>query len=169
MRRILTPHPSTPAPGLTLEVEARRAGDRLSLEYRLGGAVVTVRWPDPAPRVPTDDLWRTTCFEAFVGGSGEAYAEFNLSPSGAWAAYRFDGCREGMRLLGIPAPAQVVRHAAEGFALTADIPLPPQFDGPLGLSAVIEGLDGGISYWALAHPSDKPDFHHPDARLLDLT
>lgn len=36
------------------------------------------------------------------------------------------------------------------------------------LSAVIEEADGTISYWALAHPSDKPDFHHPDSFVLDL-
>ena len=34
----------------------------------------------------------------------------------------------------------------------------------LALSAVIEAIDGAKTYWALAHPSDKPDFHHPDLR-----
>jgi hypothetical protein len=38
----------------------------------------------------------------------------------------------------------------------------------IGLSAVIEDVDGGLSYWALAHPSDKPDFHHPDSFALTL-
>ena len=37
-----------------------------------------------------------------------------------------------------------------------------------GLSAVIEEAQGALSYWALAHPSDKPDFHHPDSFVLDL-
>ena len=36
-------------------------------------------------------------------------------------------------------------------------------------TAVIEEADGTKSYWALAHPSDKPDFHHPDSFALDLT
>ena len=38
----------------------------------------------------------------------------------------------------------------------------------LALSAVIETVDGAKTYWALAHPSDKPDFHHPDSFVLDL-
>ena len=46
--------------------------------------------------------------------------------------------------------------------------LPPDADGRLGLSVVIETLDGAISYWALAHPSEKPDFHHPDSFILTL-
>lgn len=147
----------------------RRAGEVLSLEYRLGGALATVRWPEPQPRRHTDDLWRATCFEAFVAMEGEGYAEFNLSPSGAWAAYVFDGYREGMRPLEAAAPAMAVRYSADAFALTADLVLPEAFVGAVGLSAVIEGLDGEKTYWALAHPSDKPDFHHPDSRVLDLT
>ncbi|HEX8573739.1 MAG TPA: DOMON-like domain-containing protein [Allosphingosinicella sp.] len=38
----------------------------------------------------------------------------------------------------------------------------------LGLSAVIEENNGRISYWALAHPPGKPDFHHPDCFGLEL-
>ena len=28
---------------------------------------------------------------------------------------------------------------------------------------------GGISYWALAHPPGKPDFHHADGFALELS
>jgi hypothetical protein len=30
----------------------------------------------------------------------------------------------------------------------------------IGLAAVIEGTSGHKSYWALAHPPGKADFHH---------
>jgi hypothetical protein len=36
------------------------------------------------------------------------------------------------------------------------------------VTAVIEEARGAKSYWALAHVSDKPDFHHPDSFVLDL-
>jgi hypothetical protein len=36
------------------------------------------------------------------------------------------------------------------------------------LSAVIEAADGTISYWALKHPSDRPDFHHADSFAIQL-
>lgn len=167
MRHSLHTHPSTPRPDLSLDVQARRAGRTLSLEYRLGGAVNAVLWPAPAPRVRTDELWRTTCFEAFAGHPSD-YVEYNLSPSGAWAAYGFDGYRAGMRPLDQAAPMIVTRHADRLFALTADVTLPEGFSGRLGLTAVIETLDGRISYWALAHPSDNPNFHHPDSFVLEL-
>lgn len=150
-----------------MEVEARRSGRALSLEYRLGGAVDAVLWPPSAPRKRTDALWRTTCFEAFAGGAS-GYAEYNLSPSGAWAAYAFDDYREGMRSLDQAAPMIVTRRAPDLFVLTADVALSHDAGGRFGLCAVIETLDGAISYWALAHPSDKPDFHHPDSFVLEL-
>lgn len=168
MRLPLIPHPTTAdVNGLTLEVEVRRAERGLSLEYALGGPVEMVRWPEAAARVQTDGLWRTTCFEAFVG-AGAGYVEANLSPSGAWALYGFDGYRDGMRPVEAPAPFIVMRQAPGRAVLTADVELPPTATGPIGLCAVIERWDGTISYWALAHPSDKPDFHHPESLALEL-
>ncbi len=38
----------------------------------------------------------------------------------------------------------------------------------LGLSAVIEASGGTLSYWALHHPADKPDFHNAKAFALRL-
>ena len=57
---------------------------------------------------------------------------------------------------------------ADYVALEARIELPLDAEGPFGLSAVIETIDGAISYWALAHPAEKPDFHHPDSFVLTL-
>lgn len=168
MRLPLIPHSTSPHAGLTLEVEARRAGRVLSLEYVLAGRVERVLWPQAAARERTDGLWRATCFEAFVRTT-DGYVEYNLSPSGAWAAYRFDGYREGMRALDMPAPFIVTRTAQGRFVLTADVTLPEDAGEAVGLAAVIESFDGTIAYWALAHPSDKPDFHHPDSFALDLT
>jgi hypothetical protein len=126
-----------------------------------------VRWPQAAARARTDELWRTTCFEAFVR-TADGYVEYNLSPSGAWAAYRFDGYREGMRALEITAPFIVTRMAPGRFGLTVDVDLPEDATDAVGLTAVVEGVGGAIAYWALAHPSDKPDFHHSDSFALEL-
>jgi hypothetical protein len=41
--------------------------------------------------------------------------------------------------------------------------LPPKALWRLGLSALIEDTGGHKSYWALAHPPGKPDFHHADS------
>jgi len=38
----------------------------------------------------------------------------------------------------------------------------------LGLSAVLEEASGRTSYWALAHSTAKPDFHHADCFACEL-
>jgi hypothetical protein len=149
-----------------VEVALERRGDKLWLRFEIQGEPDGVVWPAKAEPARTDELWKHTCFEAFVLGEA-GYGEFNLSPSGQWAVYRFDAYREGMR----PAPEEAVVLGLEawsdGAALEALIDLPPGARS-LGLSAVIESPDGARTYWALGHPSDRPDFHHPDSFRLDL-
>ncbi len=130
------------------------------------GAVNQVEWPGPATSARTNELWRHSCFEVFVETAG-GYREFNLSPSRQWASYRFDGYRQGMADADEAVDVSPLDLAEDMLALEAHIDLPPQ-PGRLALSAVIEAADGSKTYWALAHPSDKPDFHHPDSFVLDL-
>lgn len=161
----LTPHPTTPGPQMTLSVQMERRGAQLWLRYEAEGEVQAIAWPAPA-HGRADDLWRHTCFEIFVQ-TADGYREFNLSPSGQWATYRFDGYRQGMADAAETALAPLLDGAADYVALESVIDLPPGAQA-LGLAAVIEAADGRISYWALAHPSDKPDFHHPDSFVLEL-
>ena len=51
-------------------------------------------------------------------------------------------------------------------ALTLDLPIYAIWR--LGLSAVIEETNGDTSYWALAHPAGKADFHHADCFAYEL-
>jgi hypothetical protein len=175
MRATLRPHVDYPCPAIAIEAEAERSGDRLSLAYRLSGDVAAVRWPPPAPPGRADELWRRTCFEAFTAAAvSDAYCEINLSPSGQWATYRFNGYRSGMERT----PAEVAPFAPrlEGkteLLLATEVDL-AQVDGlagepwRLGLTAVIQAADGRLSYWSLAHPRGKPDFHHRDCLALEL-
>lgn len=113
----------------------------------------------------TGDLWRTTCFELFVAGEGSGYREYNLSPSGAWAAYEFESHRRGMR----DAEARVeIESSSDNKSLfliakiEAEFPLPAH----VGLSAIIEETDGIIRYWATAFAPGEPDFHEAAVRSL---
>ena len=165
MRVTLKPHPTTPGPDIDITVQMERRGGRLWLRYVVDGDVEGMEWPAPAWG-RADDLWKHTCFEIFVR-TADGYREFNLSPSGQWASYRFDGYREGMAQAAEVADAPLLDAGADHVGLETVIDLPPGARA-LGLSAVIEAADGRISYWALAHPSDKPDFHHPGSFVLDL-
>lgn len=98
-------HPDTPCGALKgIEVEIIRSGGRsgsrrIDLRFVASGNIRTLKTPHfPDPKAGRkDELWRHTCFEAFVrAGASSAYHEFNLAPSGDWACYRFDDYRQGM-------------------------------------------------------------------------
>nr|MBA2466969.1 DOMON-like domain-containing protein [Sphingomonas sp.] len=118
-----------------------------------------------------DDLWRTTCFEAFLRPVASAsYREWNFAPSGNWAAYDFAGLREGMERAEVRSPPYIrMEDNFTWWTVGATIAVDAQEKWQLGLSAVLEEKDGTISYWALVHPDpDKPDFHHPDGFAAQL-
>lgn len=171
MRLTLKPHPDTPCDAVhEIAVDTAREGRSLTLKFALSGDVDAIAFPEWRNAARADELWRHTCFEAFVGDQGAAgYTEINLSPSNQWAVYVFDGYREGMRSPeGVERRDGVMRDEAGAYRLQAVFDL-DRLDGlsgapwRLGLSAVIELKDGSKSYWALAHAPGQPDFHHPDA------
>ena len=71
-------------------------------------------------------------------------------------------------------PSVAVSVSADRLAIEAVIgpeillSLPGDSSMRLALSAVIEETDGRLSYWALTHPAERPDFHHPDGFVLQL-
>jgi len=171
MRHSLRLHPDSTCDAIKrVDVEVKRAGETgLRLRYIAVGNIADLLLSPKAVPERKDELWRTTCFELFVQ-EGPAYREFNFAPSTQWAAYRFTGYRDGMALATeIPAPLTDVQTSADTFELKAAVELPGMSNTTrLAISAVIEETNGHKSYWALAHPPGKPDFHHADSFTLDL-
>ena len=178
MRRTLALHPDSRCAAVTrIDVDATRPRPgHLVLRYTVTGKIGDLRLPKPAASTRTDELWRHTCFEAFLRlPSSDGYYEFNFSPSTQWAAYAFSGYRSGMRAADeIGGPFIEVQSGADFYILQASLDLERLLHAPkdtawhLGLSAVIEDAGGAISYWALKHPPGRADFHHSDCFALEL-
>jgi hypothetical protein len=175
MRHALIPHPSTPCPqvrALSVEI-VRNWREILSLRFEIDGDASAIVFPRKAPSRRTNELWKHTCFEAFVS-DGAGYHEFNFAPSTEWAAYSFDGYRENMREAEIGTHLIHFRNDERGPKLIAEIDLTPlatltaRDTWRMNITAVIETTDGAKSYWALAHPPGRPDFHHAAGFVLDL-
>ena len=166
----LVPHPGTPSRAArSIVVHWQRVRQAVSLRYVLAGDLSRVRVPPARPPARTAGLWRHTCFEMFAAeGRFAAYREFNFSPSGEWAAYAFAAYREGGAPLACPPPEIAVSASEETLELRASVACAPAAMLRVGLSAVVEEVDGALSYWALCHSSDKPDFHHAGAFALEI-
>ncbi len=147
----------------------------LSLSYELTGDMTRVKLPPAAQPARHDDLWRTTCFEAFVRSSlWKSYYELNFAPSTHWAAYHFSDYRQDMTPAEEVRPTDIeARASLRGFELDVSLDLvhaelPADEPWRLSLAAVIEEIDGNKSFWAWAHPTALPDFHHREAFACEL-
>ena len=154
-----------PIRAVTASVTATPQG--CEAEFRLDGYVLGIVLPPPAMAGRQDNLWQTTCFEIFwqpLGGT--SYREFNLSPSGQWAAYDFDSFREGMRDAPVEAIAIACSHDEGALVLRASVAADLSDPAQVALNAVVEHADGAKQYWALAFPPGRPEFHSEANRAL---
>lgn len=171
-------HPDTAdaaTKALYIGVKAQYHQGYLTLRYEVQGNIGNLLIPELKQATKADELWQHTCFEAFIAVVEEApYHEFNFSPSSQWAAYGFDDYRARNKWQAKQAPAiHFVRtdHTLVLTAVISEIDLP---DNPhnqpyrLGLTAVLETKADALSYWALFHPSGKPNFHHRNGFTLSL-
>ena len=154
----------------------RRSSDSgLRMTFRVDGDIPRIRVARRNAASFDRELWRHTCFEAFIALEGRpAYHEFNFAPSGEWTVYAFRRYRDRARLQDDLMRPQLSlcstdsRLEVETFVpLDALSLLHPRASLRIGLSAIIETREG-LSYWALRHPADKPDFHHADGFAILL-
>lgn len=163
-------HPATPCAislAITAEVWPSELGGEtaLRIQFEVTGEVGRLLVPPPAlTPAPADGLWQHTCFEAFVGRSqGAVYEEFNFSPSGHWAHYAFENERQregsghsaGMPVIQMESSPTSLKLSARAACSGQQAGQP----SAVGICAVIELTDGSLSYWALHHAKDRPDFH----------
>lgn len=174
----LRAHPTTPSSDVaSIRADVDRTSNGwLRVRFRLRGAGARLVIPEPTTPRMTSGLWRHTCFEAFVAIAGDAaYHEYNFSPSGEWAAHAFRGYRDGgfvedealRPTIHVERRDDILELEAR-FALARLSPRHARLPLDVGLSAVVEASDGTLSYWAIRHPADRPDFHRREAFTLHL-
>lgn len=154
-----------PIRAVTAQIAATPSG--CEAEFRLDGRIGAIALPGQGPSIRTDNLWQTTCFEIFwqpLGGT--FYREFNLSPSGRWAAYDFDAFRKEMRDAPVSAIAVASSHSDGELILkatiAAELPAPAQ----VALNAIVDDGNDNLQFWALAFGPGKPEFHSEACRSI---
>jgi len=170
-------HPATPT-DLVRDIRVlvrRAAGAQLDITYRLDGDIARILIPSPATPNVTP-LWQHTCFEAFIAVEGSAlYHEFNFAPSGECTVRAFRGYRDAVALAREMPPMRIVARVSEQCLEVETCVQLKRLSAShrysvlrIGLSAVVEAGDGTLSYWALQHRADKPDFHDANTFALRL-
>jgi hypothetical protein len=176
----LTLHPTahaSAAASLHVSADATVSNGILHLKYEVQAGKSKVVWPLATESVQRlgashrrDELWKSTCLEAFLLKPDGSYHEINLAPEGAWNVYSFNSYREGMRTES--SVTEVFDFNSTFGQLSAKLDLSALLKSPLnfrlGLTAVIETEGGERSYWSLKHSSEKPDFHDSRGHILEM-
>lgn len=172
VRRQLLRHPQFPADAVErIDVAVTRQASDLAVTFALRGRLPELRIPAAGTTLFGDRLWAHTCCEIFVGRVGAvAYAEWNFSPSGQVAQFDFTDYRQRGPSTVNAACTVKTRRDDTSLVLNATLTLPVAFTGPLqlGIATVVEDAHGALSYWALEHAPDRPDFHDRGTFVLPL-
>lgn len=171
----LQPEPSTKSlPNLKIAGNIARHANQLTITYALLGDLreVVIAPPSSIP-IRKHELWEDTCFEFFLGiKDSERYWEFNLSPTGHWNVYRFEGYRQGMQeetaFTTLPFSVQ---NQSDGLALALNVDLDKIVTNQaleVAIATVIKYRDGEVTYWALTHQGAEADFHLRDSFIVEL-
>jgi hypothetical protein len=165
--------------GLALSCAARWQEGVLELHYRLSGPLQRLRLPSQIAGEPPqrrDQLWQSTCFEAFIGRAGQpGYWELNLAPNGDWNCYALNGYRQGLqpepRIQALPfvLKQRQLEGELDQLELTLSLPIgaliPAASALELSVTAVLDDVSHGCSYWAWLHSGTEPDFHRRESFL----
>ncbi len=164
-------HPScAPGPVDSIVAKATQTANGFGVEFRATGVISQIVVPGSAPSRRADGLWKSTCFEMFwQAGDERGYREFNLSPSGEWAAYGFADVRAGMHDAQVDSLALSSSHDGSELVVRVSIAAALGIPARIGLCAVIEDSAGVRSYWALCHAKESPDFHDPSCFTARLS
>jgi len=157
---------NTPSPPLSVKGAISLQDNKINVLFRMLGEINNIFFPKLTQRPSRkDELWNTTCCELFVAKSGQpGYWEYNLSPSHDWAIFKFSNYRtaktDDLSITEIDINTKIDKNSE--FELNTILKLPGALIGQnleIGVSSVIQNTLGEISYYALSHPVEKPDFH----------
>ena len=117
-------------------------------------------------------LWENTCFEFFILSPAGDYYEFNFATNLNWNIFHFKNYRSKLKeAKDCPVPLIDVRENKLHFTYNLNS-LPKDFykmgKMKVGITAVLKDKNSKLTYWSLAHPKDKADFHSQVGMTISL-
>lgn len=169
----LIPFDQATAPKIQIEAELNQNSESLFISYRMRQGIPLINLGNGTPKKErVIGLWEKTCFELFIKNQSGQYIEFNFSPTFEWNCFYFG--KKGDVLGQCPSmqmPVTDILLSEDHFLHFSVIKkeyFPEGFfdnkeELDVGITAVIKDKLGSISYWALSHADNRPNFHHFDS------
>ena len=150
---------------------------RHACNYTLSGDLDRIRWPERVSNPGRHGrLWEDTCFEMFLThAADQSYTELNFAPNGNWNAYHFSGYRQGMKesdsIDNVTIESILTSKDTRRLEITFSGHHSRSVDNPVcvGVAAIVKNTQGHAAYFALNHPTTRPDFHRRENFSLELT
>jgi len=167
--------------GIELSIRANLAweDDCLELNFVIDGEIALIDLPESnSSKERILGLWESTCFELFIKDANSSkYLEFNFSASGDWNCYTFEHYRSELKELPTMQSKYIkvaTQHSKNTYQYKVEINttelsqiLQKVGQRKIGLNAVIK-TGGKLSYWALNHPKNQPDFHDVQGMCISI-
>jgi hypothetical protein len=162
----LIPFDNESAPKIFLDCELNFPQDSLFISYKLTGDIEKIELGREPRHERVIKLWEKTCFELFIKNNRDEYMEFNFSPVFEWNAFFFP--KKGEALTEWKKMDSVkfdILDSLDVFEVIVEInkkKFPENFfEGcQAGITTVIKEKTGNLSYWALSHHDQRPNFHN---------
>ncbi len=162
----LIPYEKTKAPSVTIETELISREDAFFVSYKLTGDIKSIDLGGDPVHARKIKLWEKTCFELFIKNKNDQYMEFNFSPVFEWNAFFFNKKGDALKEFEKVSAVKIdILHSMEVFKVIVEIKkkdFPDDFftlDMSAGLTTVLKERNGRLSYWALSHEDQRPNFH----------
>ena len=149
--------------------EIRMVNSNLEVEFLISGDIQSLLL---APKAQISrrviGLWESTCFELFIlNNQTLSYYEFNFSSEGHWNSFYFPKKKSPLKQADSFQDIKIdVNLTIDIFRIKATLDLysfMPNFwkeeSMSFGLTTILES-EGNLSYWALSHQDDEPNFHN---------
>lgn len=164
------------SPAQSISVELNQTVHALYVSYKLTGDLTQIDLGNGTPNHQRQmKLWEKTCFELFLKHEDhDDYLEFNFSPHFEWNSFYFP--QKGAPLKELEAVKNIkidILRSSDIFQLIAEVEsknLPKHFQKELsqgklmaGMTTVLKEKNLRMSYWALSHKDQRPNFHHFDS------
>ena len=172
----LKPFSPPPSP-FSIIVDCDLKENQLRVHFALTGDINSLNLPKPSKSPQRiDGLYHHTCLEIFLK-RGTQYLECNFSFSGDWCLFLFDGYRKkslleaelDSKIFNIDHISRSDKEASLKVSLLLNnLNFLKGQENQIGLSAILEHPKEILSYWALSHVAEKPDFHRSESFIVKL-